>query len=92
MDVNGKKIFGINAHGQPVHGVNAISKTHAEIDVLNQIKQKGIDVRGQNLNLHVDRDPCLACGQNGGIQSMAGQLGVNKLTVIGPSGTTVIRP
>jgi RHS repeat-associated protein len=92
MEVDGQKIYGINAHGQPVSGVNAISKTHAEIDVLNQIKQQGIDVRGQNLTMYVDRDPCLACGQNGGIRSMASQLEIKQLTVIGPSGPTVIMP
>ncbi|PWQ99702.1 polymorphic toxin-type HINT domain-containing protein, partial [Leucothrix arctica] len=92
MNVGGKKIFGINAHGQQVSGVNAISKTHAEIDVLNQIKQYGINVRGSSLTLHVDRDPCKACGQNGGIKSMAMQLGIKKLTVISPSGSLVIRP
>jgi filamentous hemagglutinin len=90
IEVNGEKIYGINAHGQPVKGVNAISSTHAEIDALNQIKQKGLDVRGQNLTLYVDRMPCAACGQNGGIRSMMQQLGLNQLTVIGPDGLMVI--
>jgi len=92
MDVNGRQIYGINAHGQPVSNVNAISKTHAEIDALNQIGQQGIDVRGQDLVLYVDRDPCRACGQNGGIRSMVTQLDINSLTVIGPSGPIVIKP
>lgn len=91
-EVDGQKIYGINAHGQPVSGVNAISATHAEIDVLNQIKKEGIDVTGQNLTLYVDRAPCAACGQNGGIRSMVKQLGLNQLTVISPDGSMVITP
>ncbi|WP_413782772.1 deaminase [Thalassovita sp.] len=71
---------------------NAISSTHAEIDALNQIQQRGIDVSGQNLTLYVDRTPCTACNQNGGIRSMVEQLGLNQLTVIGPDGPLVIRP
>lgn len=90
--VDGEKIFGINAHGQPVSGVNAISASHAEIDVLNQIKQEGIDVSGQDLTLYVDRAPCAACGQNGGIRSMVEQLGLKKLTVISPDGRIIITP
>ena len=68
VEVNGTKVYGINAHGQPVTGVNAISATHAEIDALNQIRQKGLDVRGQNLTLYVDRTPCASCSTNGGIR------------------------
>jgi hypothetical protein len=92
MKVNGEKIYGINAHGQPVSGVNAISKTHAEIDVLNQIKQKGYDVQGKDLVLYVDRTPCTACDTNGGIKSMVKQLDLKSLTVISPNGTIVITP
>jgi RHS repeat-associated protein len=91
-EVNGQKIYGINAHGQPVTGVNAISATHAEIDVLNQIKQQGLDVQGQSLTLHVDRMPCAACGSNGGMRSMVEQLGLRQLTVVGPTGTQTILP
>jgi filamentous hemagglutinin len=92
IEVNGQKIYGINAHGQPVSGVNAISSTHAEIDALNQIKQQGIDVSGQNLTLYVDRTPCAACGTNGGIRSVVEQLNLNQLTVIGPDGPMIITP
>ena len=92
MEVNGQKIYGINAHGQDIKGVNAISKTHAELDVLNQIKQKGIDVSGQKLTLYVDRQPCKACDQNGGIRSMVRQLGIKELTVKGPNGTITVTP
>ncbi|SDJ07357.1 filamentous hemagglutinin, partial [Pseudomonas flavescens] len=92
LEVNGQKIYGINAHGQPVSGVNSISKTHAEIDVLNQVKQQGINVIGESLTLYVDRQPCRACDQNGGIRSMVRQLGLKELSVVGPDGVVVIRP
>ena len=92
VEVNGQKIYGINAHGQPVSGVNAISSNHAEIDTLNQIKQNGLDVSGQSLTLYVDRTPCVACDKNGGIRSMAEQLGLKQLTVVGPDGSVVIIP
>ncbi|WP_225561103.1 deaminase [Comamonas sp. CMM02] len=92
IEVNGKKIYGINAHGQPVSGVNAISATHAEIDALNQIKQRGLDVSGENLILYVDRMPCVACGVNGGIRSMVEQLGLKELKIIGPDGPLIITP
>ena len=92
MEINGQQVFGINAHGQDVSGVNAISRTHAEIDVLNQLQQQNIDVTGQSLTMHVDRQPCRACDQNGGIRSMVRQLGLRELTVIGPDGPIVITP
>ena len=91
-ELDGEKIFGISAHGQPVSGVNAISASHAEIDVLNQIKQQGIDVSGKDLTMYVDRAPCKACGQNGGIRSMVRQLGLRKLTVVSPDGPMIIKP
>ncbi|WP_414091596.1 hemagglutinin repeat-containing protein [Rhizobium sp. BR 314] len=92
IEINGQKIYGVNAHGQPVSGVNAISSTHAEIDALNQIKQQGISVYGQDLTLYVDRAPCAACGTNGGIRSMVEQLGLKQLTVVGPDGPMIITP
>nr|WP_244672517.1 deaminase [Xanthomonas sp. D-93] len=92
IEVDGKKIYGINAHGTEVSGVNSISKTHAEIDALNQIKTMKIDVSGQSLTLYVDRQPFTACGQNGGIRSMVRQLGLSELKVVGPDGIVIIRP
>ncbi|PPU55917.1 hemagglutinin repeat-containing protein [Xanthomonas codiaei] len=75
MTVDGEDVYGINAHGQPVAGVNNISRTHAEIDVLNQLKNKGGNLSGRSLTMYVDRQPCLACGRNGGIRTMVRQLG-----------------
>ena len=92
MQINGEKIFVINAHGQEISVVNAISRTQAEIDVLNQLDQRNIDVSGQSLTLHVDRQPCRACDKNGGIRSMVRRLGLRQLTVVGPDGPIVITP
>ncbi|MFS8372606.1 filamentous hemagglutinin N-terminal domain-containing protein [Xanthomonas campestris pv. armoraciae] len=92
INVDGKEIYGINAHSQPTSGVNNISKSHAEIDVLNQLKNSGGDFSGKSLTMYVDRQPCKACGQNGGIRTMVRQLGLKELTVIGPDGPLLIRP
>ncbi|SYZ56535.1 hypothetical protein CPBF367_32270 [Xanthomonas arboricola pv. juglandis] len=92
INVDGKEVYGINAHGQPTFGVNNISKSHAEIDVLNQLKNSGGDFSGKSLTMYVDRQPCKACGQNGGIRTMVRQLGLKELTVIGPDGPLLIRP
>ncbi|MBC7701783.1 MAG: hypothetical protein H7225_15435 [Massilia sp.] len=91
LEVNGQVFYGINAHGQPVTmGVNAITRTHAEADVFQQALNAG--ARDGNATLHVDRALCAACGQNGGVRSMARQLGLNEVTVITPQGTKIIRP
>ncbi len=66
LELDGEQIYGINAHGQRVTGVNAISATHAEIDVLKQVSDSGVDVSGRELFLYVDRTPCTACSRNGG--------------------------
>jgi hypothetical protein len=91
LEVDGKAFYGINAHGQPITmGVNAISRTHAEADAFQQALNAG--VKGGNATLYVDRALCAACGQNGGVRSMARQLGLSQVTVITPQGTLVVRP
>ena len=60
--------------------------------MLNQLDQRNIDVSGQSLTLHVDRQPCRACDKNGGIRSMVRRLGLRQLTVVGPDGPIVITP
>jgi len=91
LEVGGQTFYGINAHGQPVTmNVNAITRTHAEADAFQQAFNAG--ARGESAVLHVDRALCTACGQNGGVRSMARQLGVNQTTVITPQGTQIIGP
>jgi hypothetical protein len=69
---------------------NAISQSHAETDVFQQAAKAGIS--GGEATLYVDRKLCDACGQNGGVRSLARQLGLSKLTVITPEGTTTPWP
>jgi hypothetical protein len=42
--------------------------------------------------LYADRKLCDPCGQNGGVRSLARQLGLTKLTVITPDGTATPWP
>jgi deoxycytidylate deaminase len=70
--------------------VNAITRTHAEADVFQQALNAG--AKGGNATLYVDRALCAACLQNGGVRSMARQLGVDQVTMITPQGTQIIRP
>jgi filamentous hemagglutinin len=92
LDAGGKTFYGINAHGQPVAPLrtNAISTTHAEADAFAQAARAGIS--GGNATLYVDRGLCLACGQNGGVRSMARQLGLESLKVVTPDEIVIINP
>ncbi|WP_322418008.1 RHS repeat-associated core domain-containing protein [Mesorhizobium huakuii] len=91
LEIGAKSFFGINAHGIPISmRVNAITRTHAEADVFQQALNAGIQA-GEAV-LSVDRALCAACGINGGVKSMAQQLGLDRLTIATPQGTSVIRP
>jgi RHS repeat-associated protein len=91
LDIGGESFYGINAHGQDVSlSVNAISATHAEADVFQQAANAGIN--GGSGLLTVDRSLCLACGQNGGVSSMARQLGLDSLTIQTPGSIRTVVP
>jgi RHS repeat-associated protein len=91
LEVSGQSFYGINAHGQPLSmSVNAITATHAEADAFQQALNAG--ATGGNATLYVDRALCAACGQNGGVRSMARQLGLDQVTVITPQGSSIITP
>jgi RHS repeat-associated protein len=91
LDISGQSFYGINAHGQDIRlSVNAISATHAEADVFQQAANAGIN--GGSGLLTVDRSLCLACGQNGGVSSMARQLGLDSLTIQTPGSIRTIVP
>ncbi|BAZ87515.1 deaminase [Dolichospermum compactum] len=88
-----KVFFGINSGSNPnprqiTFKVNPISKTHAEADVFQQVKDA--DITAKKARLIVDRDLCDACGLRGGVNSMAYQLGIEELEIITPSGTKII--
>ncbi|MBD2392181.1 deaminase [Aphanizomenon flos-aquae NRERC-008] len=93
LEIDGQSFFGINSGSNPYRRqitlkVNYYSKTHAEADVFQQVKDAGIT--GKKARLVVDRDLCDACGLRGGVNSMAYQLGIEELEIITPSGTKII--
>ncbi len=93
IEIDGQSFFGINSGSNPnprqiTFTVNPISKTHAEADVFQQVKDAGITAK--KARLIVDRDLCDACGLRGGVKSMAYQLDIEELEIITPSGTKII--
>jgi hypothetical protein len=50
------------------------------------------NMRGGTGRLFVDTELCKACGQNGGVRSLARQLGLDSLEIVTPSGTIIIFP
>ena len=67
---------------------NAQTGTHAEANVFSQAAWAGS--KSDRATLYVDRDLCKACGQNGGVKSMAKALGIKELTIVTQSGREVI--
>ncbi|HZO73629.1 MAG TPA: RHS repeat-associated core domain-containing protein, partial [Ktedonobacteraceae bacterium] len=74
--------------------VNAISKTHAEIDALDQLaRARAINgITGDIGTMWVDRPPCPACDVNGGIRSGVRAAGLDRLDIWYPGGTLTIFP
>ncbi len=95
LEADGIEIWGINAHGQQVpFSVNAISKSHAEIDALNQLagQRARSGVTGGYATMFVDRPPCRACGLLGGIRSGVEAAGLDVLEVYYPGGSMTVTP
>jgi RHS repeat-associated protein len=91
LDAGGRSFYGINAHGQPTTlRANALTATHAEMDAFQQASNA--NMRGGTGRLFVDTELCKACGQNGGVRSLARQLGLDSLEIVTPSGTIIIFP
>lgn len=62
--------------------VNAQTATHAEGDVFYQAKVAGNT--STTAILITDRRACKACGLNGGIRSLARQMGITDLIIVSP--------
>lgn len=80
--------WGRNAHGRSIpkgFTANAISRTHAEGDVMIQAfeynKANGGALDDETGNLLVDRAFCPACGEKGGAKGMARSVGLGTLNV-----------
>lgn len=95
LDVDGMApLYGTSGHAQQVSlTVNPISRTHAETDVLQQLANLG-GANGGRATLYINYPAglCGACGRSGAVKSMAGQVGLDDLTVVWPGGRSVIRP
>ncbi len=72
----------------PALNPNAITRQHAEADAFNQAAWAGSTA--ERALLTVDRELCGACGTRGGVKSMAKALGIKELTIVTPSGKTVV--
>ena len=72
--------------------VNAQTRTHAEADVVQQALNGTARKQGGQAEMWVDRDLCRSCGDNGGMRSLARNLGVDELIVHTPSGTRTFTP
>ncbi|GAB4001316.1 hypothetical protein GCM10029992_36460 [Glycomyces albus] len=89
LEVGGRTFYGRNAHGRTINiKVNSITKTHAEAEVFQQLKDAGGPTK--HAVLYVDRDLCPPCGPSGGVGSLMRGAGVDTLTVHSPSGTFTI--
>ncbi len=90
LEIGGSTFFGISGHGQNVTlKVNAVTAKHAEGDAFQQAFNAG--ARSDVARLVVDKALCGFCGANGGVKSMARQLGVQKLEVVTPKGTKIMK-
>ncbi|NJO82234.1 MAG: hypothetical protein HC828_05100 [Blastochloris sp.] len=91
---DGREFWGVNGAKPISFRVNNISKTHAEIDALDQLVQmrQETGIRGGRAVMTVDQPPCAACGRNGGIRSGVEAAGLDELKVLYPGGETIIRP
>ena len=94
LKADSHEIWGLNGSKPISFPVNAISKTHAEIDALDQLARirQASGVQGGRAVMTVDRAPCPACYPNGGIRSGVRAAGLDELKVIYPGGSVVIKP
>ena len=96
--LRGQDYFGVNGSVQnprttiTLDRVNAQTRTHAEADAVQQALNGTAAKRGGQAEMWVDRDLCRSCGPNGGMRSLARNLGVDELIVHTPSGTQIFKP
>lgn len=96
--VRGQDFTGVNRGVQDpktdvrLDRVNAQTRTHAEADAIQQALNGTARKRGGQAEMWVDRDLCRSCGDNGGMRSLARNLGVDELIVHTPSGTRTFTP
>ena len=78
-----------NIFGKGV-GVNNITWTHAEGDVLTQAAGPArTGLQGKTATMYGDEHLCDLCEKSRGVENMAAFLGLRRLTVVTPKGTLV---
>lgn len=87
LKIGDNEYYGRNGHGKhnevkSIFTVNPQTATHAEGDLFYQAKMAG--ETSTSAILITDRRACRACGYNGGIRSMAKQMGITDLTIVSP--------
>lgn len=98
LEIDRNSYYGVNKGDQnpkteiTLEKVNAITKTHAEADATQKAINGCKIGSAKTAVLWVDRDPCPSCGKNGGLRSLARNLGVEELIVHPPSGTKTYKP
>ncbi|HEY6345536.1 MAG TPA: deaminase [Bryobacteraceae bacterium] len=98
LEINGQAFDGINSGLQKprtpftLERVNAQTRTHAEAEAVQKAVSAGLKGKAKAAEMWIDRDPCAACGESGGLRSLARNLGVDQLVVHSPSGTTTFTP
>jgi deoxycytidylate deaminase len=98
LEIGDKSYYGVNKGDQhpktsmTLEKINAITVTHAEADAVQQAINAGEKGSAKTAILWVDRDPCPSCGKNGGLRSLARNLGVDELIVHSPSETRKYTP
>lgn len=73
---------------------NAQTLTHAEGDAFWNLYQyrKDNNILGGSAKMAVDRPLCRSCGDLKGVQNLVEEVGLEKLEIVSPDGTDVIRP
>jgi len=94
LRADGNDFWGMNGGKSISFRVNNISKTHAEIDSLNQLvgrRQTTGKTDGRAV-MAVGRIPCVACDKYKGIRSGVRAAQLDELEVIYPGGTLIVKP
>jgi hypothetical protein len=91
---DGNRYSGVSGEKLIQFKVNAISRSHAEIDVLNQLYRDRLEtgVTRGDATMFVDLEPCGACSTSGGIRSGVEATGLDSLKIYYPQGEMVIYP
>jgi MafB19-like deaminase len=86
LAIGGKTFYGWSGGKDIAMRVNPVSRFHAEADVFQQALNAGMTGEA-TATLYVDYPGglCLACAGNDGVDTLARQLGLREVQVVGPN-------